>query len=224
MVQTLSRRVTRKEFFTLPLISNGNDHDINKIKNSCKNNFKRMSTSSYVSELLTWIDILFLSPPLISFRLIFVSFDYPFSFLTKQILVLFSSCQPLTQCQPANTPMSWNSFSQGTIWSTSTMGTSFSLCLSCSHVAEVQLNFPEGDEIQTGLSCSPNLMRLSLVWTVTNSSAQAGDQAHCPLISTLKLWLNGACCIIHHPQWCHQSIQRKIFLPSPTSRIANLIP
>ena len=48
-------------------------------------------------------------------RLIFVSFDYPFSFLTKQILVLFSSCQPLTQCQPANTPMSWNSFSQGTI-------------------------------------------------------------------------------------------------------------
>ena len=183
-----------------------------------------MSTSSYVSELLTWIDILFLSPPLISFHLIFVSFDYPFSFLTKQILVLFSSCQPLTQCQPANTPMSWNSFSQGTIWSTSTMGTSFSLCLSCSHVAEVQLNFPEGDEIQTGLSCSPNLMRLSLVWTVTNSSAQAGDQAHCPLISTLKLWLNGACCIIHHPQWCHQSIQRKIFLPSPTSRIANLIP
>ena len=121
MVQTLSRRVTRKEFFTLPLISNGNDHDINKIKNSCKNNFKRMSTSSYVSELLTWIDILFLSPPLISFHLIFVSFDYPFSFLTKQILVLLSSCQPITQCQPANKPMSWNSFSQGTIWSTSSM-------------------------------------------------------------------------------------------------------
>ena len=198
MVQTLSRRVTRKEFFTLPLISNGDDHDINKIKNSCKNNFKRMTTSSYVSELLTWIDILFLSPPLISFHLIFVSFDYPFSFLTKQILVLLSSCQPITQCQPANKPMSWNSFSQGTIWSTSSMEfhSFMSELLPCWR-STVEFSWRRWNPNRPVLFPQSNEAKFSLN---SDQTDQAGDQAHCPLISTLKLWLNGACCIIHHPQ------------------------